>query len=914
MWERERVMERATRLLDRARAGAGGALFIVGEAGLGKTSVLEEIRWAAGTDVQVAFGRGEEMEVNMPFGLAAQALGSLGVGDLIDVAGGRALGPTAPYFRVLQWLEGRPREPLVVLLDDLHWADADSLSLFAFLARRLEPLGVALAAALRSWPSEAEDVGRSLVEGGHAELVRLGPLSETSVSQLVAERLGDEMPSDAAHDTWELCRGNPLLVEQVVLALRRGERLPRGDAIAPDVGEHLLLARFAGVDPAALRCAQAGAVVGTSFLPELAAELAGLDDEEIDAAFDALFRSGLVVQAEGSMVRFAHPLVAQALHENLPPPVRRRYHARAFRLLSQRQIGDRGAEHALRAELVGDEDAIAVLEAAGRAALAAGAVSTGRRHLEAAVRFSGNRPAPALLAVFAEAAITTGHAETAVKALDRGLADRDLSWSDRATLLEQHGRALFVTGDSKRSEAALEEAVAQAAANDPERAVGPLLSQALSAWVIGGPAAAAALAARARELARDAADPARLRAEATWGLMSLYAGDPEGLAACEAVGERLDSSRASGAVNLVETSPQPATAAMVGLANMCAERFGEAGRAFALVREEAQRVGDAGALSTTALYGSYMAVRRGRLDDALRAAEEGVELAELAGPPQAYMLLARAEALLWLGRLEECERECQKAERARVSPWFPPLHLAHVRGARLLWQGDPAASDVLLQAEEIARSVGLQEPSLLHWAGNAAAAHVLAGRPADAERVAGWLEDRAAVVPGRWPAFAAALGRARIAEAEADERAAEAGFEAALSALDGAELPLHRAEGLLAHGGFLRRRGRQVDARPLLAEALRLAERSDAGWMAERAGAELRLAGGRRRRGSEDRDRLTAAERRVAEQAAAGHTNREIAARLHLSVHTVETHLKRVYSKLDIGSRRQLAGMDLDGD
>jgi DNA-binding CsgD family transcriptional regulator len=896
--ERQAVMDAAAALLDRTGRGAGGALFVVGESGLGKTSVLDEVLRVA--DMPVGFGRGEVMEQSMPFGLVAQALRSLGGPDPIELAG--TVEPSMPFFRVLRWLETRPREPMLLALDDLHWADADSLALFAFLARRLEPLGVALVATLRPWPTAAEEAATALVADGRAELVRLPPLSERSVREM----LGEAVDTAAAHEAWELCSGNPLLVEQVILALHRGEHVPHRLALR----EHLLLSRFAGVGTAALQYATAGAVMGTSFAPELAGDVAGLDDHAVGGALDGLYRAGLVVDAGEGALRFAHPLFSQALYRDLAPPVRRRFHARAFRALAERRIGDGGAEHALRAELVGDADAIAALERAGTTALRRGAVAAALRHLAAAVRFSGDRPAPALLAACADAAILAGRASEAAEALEPSLRRDDLSRTDRVTLLLKLGRALYLERPD-RSEAALAEAAALAAGDDDsERAAWALADQAVSAWNASGPVAAASLAARARRLARAAGAPARLHADAAWGLMEAYRGNADGFAVCSRLARRLETG-AGAAANASERSPLRGTAILVGLAALCAERFDEAERAFAVVRQEATRTGAASGLLHGSLWGSYIALRRGRLEDALRSVEEGEGLAAL-DVQRPYALLARAEALLWLGRMHESERQCAEAEPGATGLWFARLHLTHVRAMRLLWEGEPGASDALLGAEEIARSVGLEEPCLLHWAGNAIAAHVAAGRVSDAERVLRWLDGRAAVVPSRWPRFAAALGRARLAAATGDDAAAEAGFRAAPALLDGVELPLQRAEALLAHGAFLRRRRRPADARPHIAEALRLAQAGGAAWLAGAAQAELALTGVRRRAVDEDRDRLTAAERRVAEQAAAGHANAEIARRLGLSVNTVETHLKRVYAKLGVGSRRRLMTIDLD--
>jgi DNA-binding CsgD family transcriptional regulator len=163
----------------------------------------------------------------------------------------------------------------------------------------------------------------------------------------------------------------------------------------------------------------------------------------------------------------------------------------------------------------------------------------------------------------------------------------------------------------------------------------------------------------------------------------------------------------------------------------------------------------------------------------------------------------------------------------------------------------------------------------------------------------------------RWPRIAVHVGRACLHARVGEDEAADEHFRAALALHQEVDLPLHRTEALLAYGTYLRRRGRSVDARVPLAEARQIAEATDAAWLAERARRELALAGGRRRRAAADRDQLTAAERRVAELAAEGLANGEIARQLVLSVNTIESHLRRIYAKLSISSRREL--MRLDG-
>lgn len=206
------------------------------------------------------------------------------------------------------------------------------------------------------------------------------------------------------------------------------------------------------------------------------------------------------------------------------------------------------------------------------------------------------------------------------------------------------------------------------------------------------------------------------------------------------------------------------------------------------------------------------------------------------------------------------------------------------------------------------RQMGIGEPCLPPWARHAIAAYLAAGRAGDAERVVGWLDERAGPLPCRFPRIAAATGRAQLAELRGDRAAAEAHFREALGLHEETDLPLEHVETLLAYGAFLRRCGHLVQARPVLAAAARQAAAGGAQWLAGIAAGELRVAGGRRRRPAQP-GTLTAQEKRVADLTATGASNAEIARQLYLSVSTIETHLERIYAKLAIHSRRELITM-----
>jgi DNA-binding CsgD family transcriptional regulator len=907
LWERDEALTTLASILEGARGGVGRALFFIGDSGVGKTSVLQEARTQSGGEFDVGFGRGEVMEGGLPFGVAAQVFESFGAKDLTRLfeRADSELDPSAPYYETLHWLESRPNRPALLAIDDLQWSDLDSLKLFGFLARRLDRVPVAMIGATRAWPQAAKRICRELADDGRAELVRLLSLTRPSAAAMLRARTQGNVASDVEDRAWELCRGNPLLIEQVALTVRRGEGLPAASSGAGAMPELILLSRFSGLDAAGLRCAQAASVMGTSFRTDVTAEIAGLDEAIVEEAFEGMARGGLAVRTGAAAMRFAHPWFAQALYEDLSEALRARFHTGCFHALARRGMEAEAAAHASRAGLIGDHTAIALLERAGRAALAAGASASAARHFGAAVELSGDSPEATLLLGYAEALLATGHLQEAAAACRRLDGDVRVGWSERIQMLRLLGRTQYLLGEPDHGDKALSDAVALAIEHDPVQAVQPLLDQSLSAWLAGGPAKALPFAATARKLASGAPEELRERAAAAWGHLAMESGDPEGVRATEVARHWLTDEKDRRLDGVELTWPW---ASILLFANNAihAERFDDAELAFARARAAAERAGAANALATLSIYRVNLLIRRGELAAAWAESSRAAEFADITPGVLGYVATVQAELHLWFGRFSESEAACRLVEQFAAGQWFARLWVAHVRGLRLLWQGDRGASDQFLLAEELTNGIGVREPCMLQWAGHAVAAHLAAERWADAERVVQWLEDCAPSLPCAWPRMSAALGRARLAWRDGNTVEADRFFADALALCRSADLPLQRAELLLAYGTYRRRLGQLVEARPLLAEAANLAASAGATWLAATAQAELRLAGGRRRSRGGGEPELTSAERRVADLAAEGRSNADIARILYLSVNTVETHLKRVYAKLGLGSRREL--------
>ena len=904
--EREQCLEAIEQVLDSAANGDGAVLGLVGEAGLGKTTLLaRSVRRAEALGFRAGSARGESAESTLPYGLLQQAATSLG--DPRRFEGLAASSPVEPnarrFYATSKWLEERSTEPLLLAIDDLHWADPDSLALIGFLCRRLAGLRVAIIVTLRPWPAQAADLLGALSAGGPARLESLVSLSERACAQILEERLGAAPEAAIVQRAWSLCAGNPLLLEQVADAMTEGLQIPQGSSA--ELRKRFLLKRFTGVTAQALRYAQAASVFGPDFRLSVVAGVAELTNGQADAALTALSASGLLGAGGPGWGRFRHPLLCQALYDDIAPALRAGLHARAFEaLLAVDVAAGECAPHAVRAGLVGDQRAVEVLAAAGRDALRAGATATGRAHLTAAVEVAGSGAAPDLLLSVAQARMADGDLTGAAELGTRVLATAGVA---RGTAVQAHwelGRAAMFAGQDARGEEHFQAAAEVAALSDPDLAAQVLLDGAMMRWMARGPRASMAAAQRARELARSART--RAEAAAVWAQAALMEADPAGLEALDSVG-RLPAPTATEPLPdfLISGGPQLAFL----FAAKIVERFEAALHAFGVSHSGAERAGSPLAIGLCLVTHADTLTRLGRLAEALELLERAGRLADFSVLVAPWAAIGRAHVLLELGHPEESKLQCAGVEAllGAFPDRFPLLRLWlwRVLADLEFTEGDvEGACERLGRLEALARASAIIEPCIVPWHGLAVRAYLASGRIEEIARLADELDRITAQLPCRWPRAVAAHARALVAEHSGDRGAAREHFEAGLAHLAAVPMPLAQAELDIAFGGFLRRGGERREARQRLHRARDVARAAGAGRCLIAAETELSAVGGRE--SGPSAPALTAQEQRVAALAAVGLSNKQLAARLNITPKTVSNHLEHIYHKLGIHSRREL--------
>jgi DNA-binding CsgD family transcriptional regulator len=897
---RQRERDVVDRALAAARDGQGGVLAIYGEPGVGKTALLEYAVEAA-SDFHATRTIGVEGEMELAFA-ALQQLCSPSLDlieklpapqrDAVEVAlglsGGRTPNPFLVGLAVLNLLsEAAEKQPLLCIVDDAQWLDRASARVLAFVARRLLAERIAIVFAARDRIDSLAGFAELHVEPlGHRDARALldsvlpGRLDERVLERIVAETRGNPLalielprgltPAQLAGG-FGLTAALPLSAGIEQSFARRLGRLPR------DARRLLLLA--------------AAEPLGDPALLWRAAKELGISEK----AADAVESEGFV--ALDGAVRFRHPLVRSAVYSAAEPDERRRVHG-ALAAATDRELDpDRRAWHRAEAAAAPDEEVAAELERSAGRAQARGGFAAVAGFLERAATLTpeSKRRAQRRLAA-AGAKRDAGDLEGALDLLagiesdaldESGLARAELLQAQIALAQRRGGDAgrLFLSAASR-----LEPLDPELARETYLEALGGAMARDIE--VVGG---APGVAAAAR-----AAPPGREPPRAVDVLLDGFA-------------TRLIDGYAAAAPLLAHALELELAADVAGEdlgrwlslsrardSDMVALEMWDDGAAHRLADRQVEVARDAGALVHLQFALSFLArshMLAGELAAAGLLLDEADLVADATGNPplvNAPMILAawrgdeaQASELIEASSQEAASRGWTSNGYARAVLYNGlGRHEAALDAVREAFLADPIGYGSLLVPEVVEAASRTDDRALL-------------------ERALAWLSERTRVVTSPWASGIEARVRALLSEGDD----ADGFFRESIENLSGTSLRIELARTQLLYGEWLRRERRRLDARGQLRAALEAFTSIGADAFASRAERELLATGEQaRKRTIETRDQLTPQEEQISRLVAQGQTNREIAAQLFISPSTVEYHLRKVFRKLGVKSRTQLAG------
>jgi DNA-binding CsgD family transcriptional regulator len=882
------------------------ALVLEGEAGIGKTTLWERgVAGARDRGYLVLSCRPAEAETGLPFA----SLGELLEPVLADVSGElaprqllaleTALALVEPHTSFDQLAISRAAlaalrslaasNGLVLAVDDVQWLEPATAQVLEFSVRRLADAPVRFLVSGRGDGAGAPPLGldRALPPEALA-VVRLGPLSPADLGRLVRTHLDIALPRSRLAELHRITGGNPFYALQIA-----GQRAdPDEPLTVPESVGHLLRARLADLSPSARH-----ALLLTAASPQPTADIveraAGGDEglaELLGAGFVAL---------DAGRIRLLHPLLGSAAYESAPAAARHQAHAALADVVDDPE--ERALHLALATERP-DEAVAAELDDAASRAYRRGAPGTAAQLSEHALRLSPEEPAGDRLrrgARSAEYHLACGDTERGRSLLEAAVAALPPGPA-RAPVLLRLGRVRYVSDDVPAAQALLEQALVEAGEDARLRAA---IEQALAFLIVmaGGIPSALARARSALELAERLHDR---------GLLALALGRVASTEFLAGLG--LDTERLERAVELeqyVDDVPVEWLPSYVyGSCALWADDLETPRRLFDRLYRSALERGDERATAMLLWNLSQLECATGDWSRAAQHAAEAVERSRQSGlatlqtnalSAQAYVSALRGDAAAARAAAAEGIRISQEAGAVPALNW----HLAAL-GFLELSLGDPAGAHVHLgPLSTIVVQIGLVEPGVVRFLPDEIEALIALGELEAAEAPLRQLEERGRALDRVWALAVAGRCRALLESARGNVAAARASLAEALARHQQLGQPFELGRTLLAQGAIERRAKGRAAARRALMQALDLFDTLGAPLWAEQAAVELAHIPGRASAGGE----LSETERGVAGLVAEGLSNREIAARLHLSVRTVEWNLSKVYSKLGIRSRTELA-------
>ena len=933
--------------------GNPAAVALMGEPGIGKTRLLAEL--AARADVQghlVLAGSASELERDLPFwvfvdaldeyvrGLAPQRLDSLD-GDvrtelttvfpsLSGLAAGREIAPQNERYRshraVRELLELlATAQPLVLVLDDLHWADSASVELLGSLLRRLPAGPVLLALAMR--PRQTRERLSAALErarrNGTSTLTDLAPLSRIEADEF----LGETVERDEAATLYEESGGNPFYLEQLARTLQRAgkakpaQQIPLDGIEVPPTVAAALAEELALLSDGALRVLEGAAVAGDPFDPELAGAAGGVEEKAVLEGLDELLQLDVIRQTDvPRRFRFRHPLVRRAVYDSTPGGWRLGAHERTADALEKRGApASARAHHVERAARQGDAAAVATLREAG-GLVAHRAPASAARWFGGALRLlSDDAPAEErveLLLAHAGALAATGrYAEAHSVLLESIRLLPAESLALRVRLTAACAGVEHLLGRHEAAHARLHGALnALSDSNSPE-AVTLMLELVTDCFFRLEYGPMRGWAGRALATSRSLRQPpltAAAAAAAAWA-SALDGAIPEAQA------HRVEAAELVDAMADEELALRLDAAVNLGGAELYLDRFEEAAahleRAIAVARGTGQT--DIIPLAFSVL--GWVKMVLGQLREGGQLLDGAVEGARLSGHDQtlALNLLNRSLTALAAGELELAVATGRESYELTA-----PMDQSLITGgsgvafaAALLEAGDAEGAVEAIISRCGGEGVPLMPGTFrVKWLELLTRCWLALGRPVDAERSAARAEADAAAFGLGMATAMARRARAAVALDAGDPVAAAEIAVASADAGDEAGVVVEAALSRTLAGRALAEAGDHDRAVAQLEKAAAAFESCGSDRYRAEAERELRKLGRpmhRRTRpgraGAVGVESLTGRELQIARLVVDRLTNAEIAAELFLSAKTIETHMHNMFNKLGVSSRVELA-------
>ena len=884
------------------------ALVIEGEAGIGKSTL-----WWAGLDrargkgFRVLAARAAEPETVHAFATIGDLLAEVesshvtGIPELQQRAVDRVLmraadeGPdtdqwviAAAFTSVVEALA--VTTPALISVDDVQWLDSSSRTVLAYAMRRVKSrIGILV----------TERVGREdaiatswleLATAGEVRRERVSALSLGGLHTLIEERLGHSFPRPTMTRIAEVSGGNPLYALELA---REMDADPNGgQQVFPRTLAGLVRLRIQRLDESALDALTAASCVPNPTV-DLLASVTGKTAEQIIGLLEEPEIAGIVL-VDGNRIGFTHPVLAHGVYSNAAPARRRHWHRAWSKVVREPESA---ARHLALAATTSDPDTLLALDAAAAAVRARGAPAAAAELLDLAIGLGGDTPLRRYAA--AEHHLRSGDAARAQVVLKPAIAQMPPGPLRALTLF---GYAVIIMHTEGYSQAAevLSEAINDALGS-PAVLVQVRMMLAFALINDGVYEPALHQAQQALDEAEDAAETVLIsQALAVWGLVSFNCG----LGYDEAVLRRaleLEDHQGDTPIAFRATAIHALLMAWTGRLDQSAAALEAVGS------ELVQRGGEIEMLFVTS-NSALVSVWRGRYEAAGRYAEDTMQRAEQIGGAamRAVGHAVRGWVSVHAGRAQPARDDLtaaiDAAQRSGSSPWWFELAVMGLGRLEVSLGRHAAALDVLAPLLAVADRLPTTEISKAEYLPDVIEAMIVMSRLEEAKALIDRLDATGREFDRAW--MLAAAGRCRgmwLASTGHVDAAVEV-VQAAMVHHQRLPMPLEQARTQLVLGQLQRRRRQKQVAAQALNEALRIFEQLGNPLWVERAHAELvrtTMSGGR----AVD---LTETERRVADLAADGLSNRDVAASLYISAKTVEAHLSRIYRKLGIHSRAEL--------